>query len=97
LRRFTICTCLKIIYYEEDEAKEDEKNISFMAKATNACNSFVRRSEHAMWEITQWSLLLLERPLAVQPLKNFPTIYGTQMFIAAFIRALRSDAHCEIS
>jgi hypothetical protein len=37
--------------------------------------------------ITVWMLALLERPHAVQVLKNFPTVYGTRRFITAFTRA----------
>jgi hypothetical protein len=34
------------------------------------------------------SWALLEKPPIVQPLKNFPTFYGTRRFIAVFRRAL---------
>jgi hypothetical protein len=37
-----------------------------------------------------WSRVLLERPPAVQPLKNFTAFYGTWMFITAFTRALHA-------
>jgi hypothetical protein len=38
--------------------------------------------------LTSWSWTLLEKLPVTQLLKNFPTFYGTQMFIAMFTRAL---------
>jgi hypothetical protein len=35
-----------------------------------------------------WSSALLEKLPIVQPLKNFPTFYGTRRFITALTRAL---------
>jgi hypothetical protein len=35
-----------------------------------------------------WSWALFEKPRIVQPLKNFPALYGTRRFIAVFTRAL---------
>jgi hypothetical protein len=38
--------------------------------------------------VTAWSWALLENPPVAQLLKNFPTFYGTRMFITVFTRAL---------
>jgi hypothetical protein len=35
-----------------------------------------------------WSCALLEKPLVVQLLKNFPVFYGNRRFITTFTRAL---------
>jgi hypothetical protein len=36
-----------------------------------------------------WSWALLEKPLVVQPLNNFPTFYGNRRFITVFTRTLQ--------
>jgi hypothetical protein len=55
---------------------------------------------YALTKLTDIQLLtylqrraLLEEPPIVQPLKNFPTFYGTRRFITVFTRAL----HCSLS
>ena len=37
--------------------------------------------------LTPWSTILLENVTGSQVVKNFPTFYGTRMFITAFTRA----------
>jgi hypothetical protein len=44
--------------------------------------------ESICYQITPWSWTLLERPPALQQLKNFPTFYGTRRSNTMFIRAL---------
>jgi hypothetical protein len=43
--------------------------------------------------LTSWRGTILDKPPVVQPIKNFPTFYGTVRFITVFTRAL----HCSIS
>jgi hypothetical protein len=42
-------------------------------------------------ELTSWSRALLEKPSVVQPLMNFPSVYGIKSFIKVFARALHQS------
>jgi len=45
-------------------------------------------SMHIAYFLTPWSRVLLEKLTGSQPVKKFPTFYGTQRFITAFTNAL---------
>jgi hypothetical protein len=50
--------------------------------------SLLLKTVHTNGQLTPWNRVLLEKLSVAQLLKNFPTFYGTQMFVTVFTRAL---------
>jgi hypothetical protein len=59
----------------------------YLAGTMQKVHKFARDVE-SICNLTLWCWVLLKRTTFVQPLKKFPTFYGTQRFITAFTRAL---------
>jgi hypothetical protein len=63
----------------------ESAKVSKTAKHKYFCNYFIYSFNNM--QLTPWSWDLLEKPPAVQLLKNFPTFYGIRRFITVFTRA----------